>query len=430
MRRVIPFAGDALAAGAVLCASAAGEYLFYEDAEGVSLAEGELARVEVYRDRVSLVNSGSRRDFPVHGTPLATAGSVLREVGGRAYGWVAFELCLDSAGGELARFLLPRREIRISGGEATLHAATVAELDDLERRLGDTTATPLPGERIEVDTRDHGAAAYEKSVLAALDEIHAGNLDKVILSRSVPVPGDLDLPATYLAGRRANDPARSFLLRLGGWEAAGFSPEIVARVTASGTVTTQPLAGTRALTGDEDRDAAALAELLRDPKEVFEHAVSVRLAAAELDGLCEPGTVRVTEFMDVRRRGSVQHLASRVMGDLRAGVGAWDALTGLFPAVTASGIPKAQACELLHRLEPGERGLYSGAIVVADSDGALDAALVLRSLFRHRGETWLRAGAGVVGPSTPARELEETREKLAAVSRYLVPAAESLRAAS
>ncbi|WP_280496572.1 chorismate-binding protein, partial [Nocardia farcinica] len=41
---------------------------------------------------------------------------------------------------------------------------------------------------------------------------------------------------------------------------------------------TQPLAGTRARTGDAERDRALRDELLTDPKEVYEHATSVRLA--------------------------------------------------------------------------------------------------------------------------------------------------------
>ena len=52
----------------------------------------------------------------------------------------------------------------------------------------------------------------------------------------------------------------------------------------------------------------------------------------------------------------------------------------------------------------------------------LDTALVLRTVFRRHGRTWLRAGAGIVAQSSPERELEETREKLRSVSRFLVPA--------
>lgn len=47
----------------------------------------------------------------------------------------------------------------------------------------------------------------------------------------------------------------------------------------------------------------------------------MRLAVDELTGICRRGTVVVEEFMTVRERGSVQHLASRATGRLADGAG-------------------------------------------------------------------------------------------------------------
>ena len=60
-------------------------------------------------------------------------------------------------------------------------------------------------------------------------------------------------------------------------------------------------------------------------------------------------------------------------------------------------------------------------MLTVDSRGAMDAALVLRAVYQHRGRAWLRAGAGIVAGSVPAREFQETCEKLRSVSRFLVP---------
>jgi anthranilate/para-aminobenzoate synthase component I len=89
--------------------------------------------------------------------------------------------------------------------------------------------------------------------------------------------------------------------------------------------------------------------------------------------------------------------------------------------VTASGIPKEAAFRYIRTHESERRGLYSGAVLAIDHDGSLDAALVLRSLYRKQGRSWLQAGAGIVAQSTPAREFEETCEKLNSVARFLVP---------
>lgn len=72
----------------------------------------------------------------------------------------------------------------------------------------------------------------------AIDEIVGGRYQKVILSRRVDVPFALDFPSTYRLGRRHNTPARSFLLRLGGLRALGYSPELVAAVQHDGVVVT------------------------------------------------------------------------------------------------------------------------------------------------------------------------------------------------
>lgn len=74
-----------------------------------------------------------------------------------------------------------------------------------------------------------------------------------------------------------------------------------------------------------------------------------------------------------------------------------DALEALFPAVTASGIPKAPGLEAILRLDEMPRGLYSGAVAMFTPDGGLDAALALRVVYEAGSRTWLRAGgAGIM----------------------------------
>ncbi|MFF4755404.1 salicylate synthase [Streptomyces sp. NPDC002514] len=266
-----------------------------------------------------------------------------------------------------------------------------------------------------------GTAAYGRTVSRTVADIHAGLLERAVVSRKVPLPAEPrpDFPATYLAGRRPNTPARSCLMDLGGYRAAGFSPETVLEVGEDGRVSTQPLAGTRALGADPAKNERLRAELLSDPKEIHEHAVSVRLGWDEMAAVCRSGSVAVEEFMAVRTRGSVQHLATRVRGRLRPDAGPWDACASLFPAITATGVSRRAALQALVRHEQGPRGLYGGAVFRGSTGGTLDAALVLRTLIGAGNEAWLRAGAGVTGQSSPEREIEETCEKLRSVAPFL-----------
>ncbi|MFJ8911692.1 salicylate synthase [Amycolatopsis sp. NPDC102389] len=432
VERRIPLDSDYIRVAGALAAGSTEPHMVYENQGSVCWAEGEAAVFTVHATGVTLTENGKRTELPGErpSAAVADAFGAIATSGWRAYGWASFEWSHLLHGGvradtddPLAYLAVPLREIRLANGAAILRAATESELDALEQRLSGavlSAISPLVSDRVAVDDRED-LFGYRDAVAAAVVDIRAGLLDKVILSRVVPIKEEIDFPATYVTGRQGNTPARSFLLRLGGWEAAGFSPEIVAGVGADGAVRTQPLAGTRAFEGDAPFDAARRDELYCDAKEVFEHAISVRLAAAEMAVVCVPGSVHVADFMSVKERGTVQHLASDVAGTLADDRTALDALAALFPAVTASGIPKAKACEVIHRVEPGTRGLYSGAVLTMDSDGAMDAALVLRSVFRRDGRTWLRAGAGIVAQSTPDREFEETVEKLHSVSRFLVP---------
>ncbi|RMI28413.1 salicylate synthase [Nocardia stercoris] len=412
------------------------EYVVYERQGEWVFSADPIGRVELDTAEVRRTVDGRTERIRWSGRPLGALAESLdlvrEELGaaGRATsacGWIGFECCayhLDAAhhvpaGTALAHLIVPRVEITFAGDRTTITGTTPDETRAITEIL---TAAPEPlptAEPVEVRADPTG---YRDRVATAVAEIHAGHYRKVILSRRVAIPFGVDLAATYRLGRAHNTPARSFLLRLGDFEAAGFSPELVAAVDDTGVVTTEPLAGTRAFGLGHARDRQARRELEADPKEIVEHAASVKLSLTEISSVAEPGTESITDFMSVRERGSVQHLASTVRGRLAAGRSPWDAVEVLFPSVTAAGIPKAPGVDAIFRHDHDPRGLYSGAVLTVSPSGALEATLVLRAVYQSGGSAWLRAGAGIIGQSTPAREFEETCEKLRSVSPYVVRA--------
>ncbi|AIR96909.1 putative salicylate synthase [Streptomyces glaucescens] len=406
-------------------------FVVYEDPEGWSVAGGTAAEVLLTPRCIRTTRDGVVTEERWNGNPLHRIREFLADLpmaDWTAYGWCAFELAPLLAGTAaaaerddvLAHLVVPETEVRLSGGRAVVRSLYGAALATVEDAVTDAAA-PTAGTRrpVRVDL-EAGAADYLRHVTSLVRDIRAGLLQKAVISRVVPVPEEIDFPASFAAGRRANSPTRSFLLSMGGLRAFGFSPETVVEVDVERRVASQPLAGTRALTGDPELDRKLREDLLADPKELHEHAISVKVAVDELAGSCEAETVAVTEFMTVKERGTVQHLASKVVGRLPEGADPWQAFAAVFPAVTASGVPKPAAYEAISRYESQARGPYAGAVMKVTQDGAMDAALVLRSAYARDGRTWLRAGAGVVEQSRAERELEETREKLMSVSRSLV----------
>jgi anthranilate synthase component 1 len=132
--------------------------------------------------------------------------------------------------------------------------------------------------------------------------------------------------------------------------------------------------------------------------------------------------------MNVRKYSHVQHIESTVVGDLAADNDAFDATRATFPAGTLAGAPKIRTMELIDELEQTPRGLYGGGVGYFSWAGDADFAIVIRTATIEQGdpdEVTVRAGAGIVADSDPAREFDETEAKmdgvLAAIEQLTAP---------
>jgi yersiniabactin salicyl-AMP ligase len=418
------------------------EYMLYENKGELSLGMGMYALVSVDAEHTTLTINGKTMQLD-NRTLSETINEVFSQVNlenWRAYGIANYELARHNNGLPLPdekecllKLFIPEVEIRFEKDVVFIRAIEEQKLNDMREMLQSMAEGardkngknfPAPksnGEKLQVPgIDDYDSEHYMKIVEESVGEIRARKYQKVILSRKIPLDRELDMVASYLTGRQVNSPARSFLFNFDGLTAAGFSPETVVEVDDQGRVYTQPLAGTRALGSCETETDRLREELLNDSKEIAEHAVSVKLAFEELSDVCDAESVAVSDFMSIAHRGTVQHIASRLRGDLKPGYNPWHAFNALFPAVTASGIPKKESVDAIGRFERHPRNLYSGCVLTYDSNGAMDAALVLRTIFQKDRKAWLHVGAGIVEMSVPSRELTETCEKLESFSRQLI----------
>jgi anthranilate synthase component 1 len=183
-----------------------------------------------------------------------------------------------------------------------------------------------------------------------------------------------------------------------------------------------PIAGSRPRGDSPEADLDLAAELAADEKERAEHLMLVDLARNDLLKVCVPGTVEVTEFMQVERFSHIMHLVSSVEGDLRPDAGSIEVLRATFPAGTLSGAPKPRALEIIDELEPADRGLYGGVVGYFGFAGDLDLAIAIRTATISRGIARVQAGAGIVADSDPAAEHQESRNKAAAPLRAVAVA--------
>jgi anthranilate synthase component 1 len=182
------------------------------------------------------------------------------------------------------------------------------------------------------------------------------------------------------------------------------------------TAEVRPIAGTRPRGKTDDKDRALEAELLADPKERAEHVMLVDLGRNDLGRVCEFGTIEVPDLLTVERYSHVIHLVSRVTGQLRDGIDAFDLLRATFPAGTVSGAPKVRAMEIIEELESVRRGHYAGAVGYFGFNGNMDTCITIRTILMQGDVAYLQAGGGIVADSDPTREWEETLHKARALS--------------
>ena len=122
----------------------------------------------------------------------------------------------------------------------------------------------------------------------------------------------------------------------------GSSPEMLIRVTDD-QIETFPIAGTRKITENEEKNEEMKQELINDEKELAEHTMLVDLGRNDIGRVCDYGTVHVKELMEVKKFSHVQHMVTHVVGRLSTKFDMYDAFKAVFPAGTVSVAPKVSA---------------------------------------------------------------------------------------
>ena len=259
---------------------------------------------------------------------------------------------------------------------------------------------------------------FEAKVEKIKEYITAGEAIQVVLSQRLAQPTNLPPFEIYRALRTINPSPYMFYFDYGEYQIVGASPEVLVRVE-DGMVMTRPLAGTRPRGKTTEEDAALEKELRNDEKERAEHIMLVDLGRNDIGRVSQPGTVAVSELMEVERYSHVMHLVTHVQGKLRPEMGAFDALRACFPAGTVSGAPKVRAMEIIAEMEPEQRGPYAGAAGYFSFSGNMDMAIAIRTMVVNKGMAYVQAGAGIVYDSVPQREYEESLNKARALLKAL-----------
>ncbi len=287
------------------------------------------------------------------------------------------------------------------------------EIESLVKQPAEPEALSFSQPKVNITQEGYGEAVEK-----AKEYVTKGDIFQVVLSKRFDFHIQGDLTEFYKSLRMVNPSPYMYFIKIGSRQIVGSSPEMLARVE-NRTVETFPIAGTRPCTKDPAENKRLAKELLADPKERAEHVMLVDLARNDVGRVAKFGSVRVPEFMQVHRYSHVQHIVSRVVGDLRDEYESYDGLRAVFPAGTVSGAPKPRAMEIIEELEPTCRGPYAGAVGYFSFNGNADFAITIRTLFAENNQAHIQVGAGIVADSVPEREWMETEHKAGALMKAL-----------
>ncbi|MFL6502316.1 MAG: anthranilate synthase component I family protein, partial [Nitrososphaera sp.] len=296
-----------------------------------------------------------------------------------------------------------------------------SRLDEVEQKIAGGKSKAIRFS-YSIPNRNLKKSEFIEMVRKAKKYIYKGHIFQVVLAKRVSFRIRGNLVDLYDKLREVNPSPYMYMLKMRDRHIIGSSPEMLIRIT-NGNVETFPIAGTRPILDDEEKNNILRRELLEDEKEIAEHTMLVDLARNDIGKVCEFGTVKVKQFLTVKRFSHVQHIVSHVTGKMRKGFDAYDCLKAVFPAGTVSGAPKVRAMQIIDELEPSMRGPYAGAVGYFSFNGSCDFAIAIRSLFVNGDKAYVQSGAGIVIDSDPELEWAETEHKANAILSALKKAA-------
>lgn len=315
-----------------------------------------------------------------------------------------------------AEAFLPRIGIEQSGDRTRL-TVIVPKGDEPGPTL-DLLASMRRPEWVPVaDLGDHSIESrpsvteWVKIVGDAVEAIKRGDLDKVVLARSVIVRSSepVEILKVFRELVRLYPQSYNFAWKSGDAVFMGASPELIAQVEGA-RIRSNPLAGSAARGEGEEDDRLIGERLLASGKDREEHALVVDDLAKRLSPLTV--ALDVPQAPILKAMVTVQHLSTVIEGVLVDGVGILDVIDAVHPTPAVGGVDREAAVRYISAAEEIDRGWYTGGVgwINGAGDGAI--CIALRCGLIRGDTTHLYAGAGIVADSKPEAELQETRLKL------------------
>lgn len=255
-----------------------------------------------------------------------------------------------------------------------------------------------------------GKTGFERAVDKTIEYVRQGEIYQANITRAVYGETEQSVLQSALNLYRSNRITYGVFASISGGQVISTSPELFFR-TEKGRITASPIKGTIPRGTSREEDEKNREELLHSEKNLAELAMIVDLLRNDLSRVCYPGTVNVPEFPVLMTLDNVYHLYADVKGKLLPESGIGKILKRTFPGGSITGCPKIRACQIIDKLEPVPRGIYTGSFGRIGFNGDSVFNIMIRSVFRKGSEVIYNIGGGITLLSNPEEEFEETIHK-------------------
>lgn len=289
-------------------------------------------------------------------------------------------------------------------------------LKRLEQEIRQTVLHPRPKrqERSADFVPNFEKEEYKRTIDRMISYIVEGDIYIANMTQQLEVPAKKAPYDVYRYLRTYNPSPFGGYLNYGDFRIVSASPERFLQVK-DGLIETRPIKGTRKRGRTPKEDERLKRELQESLKDRSELLMIVDLERNDLNHVCEPGTVQVTEHFAVETYATVFHLVTTIVGKMKEGLQAMDLIAAAFPGGSITGAPKIRSMEIIDELEHDRRGLYTGSFGYFSLDGSCDLNIVIRTAVFQDGVYHLGVGGGITCESEPEFEYEETLQKAKAV---------------
>lgn len=259
---------------------------------------------------------------------------------------------------------------------------------------------------------------YLKAIANMINYIIEGDIYVVNMTHQIRVRSEYNPYDMFRRLRKNNPSPFGAYLDYGDFQIISASPERFMKMRDK-LINTRPIKGTRRRGETQEEDLALKEELANSEKDQSELLMIVDLERNDLNRVCVPGSVKVTELFKVETYATVFHLIANIEGRLKPELNAVSLIKAAFPGGSITGAPKLRAMELIDQEEHSRRNLYTGSIGYISLNGDCDFNIVIRTAVHKDGIYHIGAGGGITCESELDFEYEETWQKARALINAL-----------